>query len=156
MHKDIFAIQKLKSGLFGFTLGKTATLITRYFVQLEQRKEDTKAIGNLTVPVETLMEVKNELVSNLEQKVSVEQLAEQYHMSRQKLRINFKAFFGKSPGQFLQQARFQEAERRLIYSKDPITSIGLDLGFYDSAHFASEFRKRYKCTPEEFRKSRGS
>lgn len=149
--KDVFAIQELKSGRFGFTLGKIATLITQYFVQLEQRKDDTKAIGNLTVPVEVLMEIKSELIKNLERKVSVEDLAKKFHMSSQKLRINFKAFFGKSPGQFLQQERFQEAERRLIYSKDPITSVGLDLGFYDSAHFASEFRKRYKCTPEEYR-----
>ncbi len=54
----------------------------------------------------------------------------------------------------IQRARLVAAERLLVESDAPITTIALDVGFKASQHFASAFAKHAGMTPSEFRAKR--
>jgi AraC-like DNA-binding protein len=61
---------------------------------------------------------------------------------------------GESPLDCLRARRLSEAAMRLrepAYRRDDITRIAFDCGFNSSAHFATEFRRRYGVSPREYR-----
>lgn len=62
----------------------------------------------------------------------------------------------QTPLEYLRNVRLNAAARRLSPgSRDSgsITDIALDCGFGTSAHFATEFRRRFGMTPSEFRRT---
>lgn len=51
----------------------------------------------------------------------------------------------------LSEARLREAERRMLDSDEPLTSIALEVGFSSLQHFAALFRKRTGLAPSIWR-----
>ncbi|OIQ27690.1 MAG: hypothetical protein BM564_11450 [Bacteroidetes bacterium MedPE-SWsnd-G2] len=149
--KDLFFIQKTEAGRRGYSIAKSIELVTAFMKQFGQRKNEKNAIGPITVAPELLLQIKNEIIEDFNQPISVEAIARNHGMSKQKLRVNFKNFFGKSVNQLWQQLRHEEAQRRLRYSDEAITSIALSLGFNDSTHFAKGFKEREGVSPSEYR-----
>lgn len=152
--KNIFSFQERDAGRMGFTFSESLKLVTLFFIKLVAKRENTIDSTSLTVPTETLLQMKNVLCEDLEHPTSVVELAERFGMSPQKLRLNFKIFFGKSANQLLQQIRYEEAERKLLFSNIAIQNIATLLGFNSAAHFTSEFKKRYSMSPLEYRNSK--
>lgn len=54
----------------------------------------------------------------------------------------------------LLEARLDEAERRMLDSADPLTTIALDSGFATLQHFSSAFRERAGQSPSAWRSAR--
>jgi AraC-like DNA-binding protein len=54
----------------------------------------------------------------------------------------------------VQRARLVAAERRLLESDEPVTTLALGLGFATSQHFSTLFRKHFGEAPSELRKRR--
>ena len=69
-----------------------------------------------------------------------------YHFSR-----TFKKAIGKTPHQYVKEARVKYAERLLQDTNKPIAEIASDLG-YSVSHFTQAFRTIVGCTPKEYRK----
>lgn len=152
--KNIFSFQARDAGRMGFTFSESLKLITLFFIKLVAKRENSINSTSLTVSPETLLQMKNVLCENMEHPLSVVELAEKFGMSSQKLRLNFKKFFGKSANQLLQQVRYEEAERKLLFSNMAIQNIASLLGFNSAAHFTSEFKKRYNMSPMEYRNTK--
>lgn len=59
---------------------------------------------------------------------------------------------GKNFNQFVNQYRLEEAEKLLLEGEDhSIKSIYFDVGFNNKATFYNAFKKKYNCTPLQFR-----
>ena len=63
-----------------------------------------------------------------------------------------KQIFNQTPQQYLNQLRLEAAAKRLrSVPAQSITDIAFDCGFSSSQYFATAFRKRYGCTPRQYR-----
>jgi len=88
---------------------------------------------------------------------SVQELARELGQSRQQLARTFRRELGISPKQLGRVARLQRAIDRL--QRGPIGSLAqqaLELGYYDQAHMARDFRALAGITPAEAQRSAGS
>lgn len=88
---------------------------------------------------------------------SVQELAREIGQSRQQLARTFRRELGISPKQLGRVARLQRAIDRL--QRGPIGSLAqqaLELGYYDQAHMARDFRALAGITPAEAQRSAGS
>jgi AraC-like DNA-binding protein len=84
--------------------------------------------------------------------IGLNQMADHMHVSPQHLNHLFRAATGMSPYQFLIHMRIQKAKELLI-NKESLTVkvVASQVGFLDSSHFVSTFRKLEGITPEQFR-----
>ena len=63
----------------------------------------------------------------------------------------FREATGRSPMEYYQERRIQQACFRLLDPRSNLTEIALDLRFSDSAHFSRLFRKHRGISPSQYR-----
>ena len=91
--------------------------------------------------------------SNLNAKeLRISDIAKHANMSERSLQRKLKALTDLSPKQWLLHIKVQAAHDLLISTNNTITSIGLDTGFNDSAHFSKAFKTHYGASPSQYRK----
>ncbi len=93
--------------------------------------------------------------SNLSE-VSVESLAKDIGLSTSRYRQRFRKSYGMTPGIFLTNRRMQYAAELLSSSLVGLGSIAHEIGFSSVTHFHAAFKKRFDCTPEEWRRANGT
>jgi AraC-like DNA-binding protein len=84
--------------------------------------------------------------------IGLNHLADYMRISPQHLNHLFRSAAGMSPYQFLIHFRIQKAKELLI-NKESLTvkAIASQVGFLDSSHFVSTFRRLVGITPEKYR-----
>jgi AraC family transcriptional regulator len=98
-----------------------------------------------------LRRVKEFINENLEEDLSLAEIAavadlSQYHFAR-----SFRKTTGFTPQQFLMQQRIERAKELLAKDDTPIVEISLQTGFKNQSHFSTLFRKYTKFTPKLWR-----
>jgi AraC-like DNA-binding protein len=83
--------------------------------------------------------------------VTVGEAARAARLSPSHFHRMFKAAFGTTPMQFLQQRRLAVARRLLTTTDLPVTTVGLAVGFESLGTFSWLFRKRFGLSPRQFR-----
>lgn len=74
-------------------------------------------------------------------------------LGRRRIEQRFLASTGVSMGLFVRKARFDSAIDFLCRdNSSSLTHIGLDLGYYDQAHFSKEFKGFAGITPKSYRR----
>jgi AraC-like DNA-binding protein len=92
------------------------------------------------------------VIANLDQKLSVDQLAEVGGFSRAHFSRLFTASEGVSPASFVRQERMRRAARLLrSHSHLALKEIATMTGFDDPNYFAKVFRRYFGVSPTEFR-----
>jgi len=84
---------------------------------------------------------------NLEQPLSIEDLAREVGMSVSGLHHHFKTATAMSPMQFQKQLRLQEARRMMLRDNLDAASTAYRLGFHDAAHFSREYKSLFGEPP---------
>lgn len=69
------------------------------------------------------------------------------------LNRRFTEIIGISPKKFERLIKFRKSLCSLIDSNEALTSIGLNSGYFDQAHFIREFKMFLKQTPSKYKKS---
>lgn len=88
---------------------------------------------------------------HLGEEVSLVSLAEQMNLSAFYFARLFKNSLGLSPHQYLLQNRVERAKKLIaIADKPDLTDIGLQVGFYDQAHFTKAFKRVVGISPKGF------
>ncbi len=83
--------------------------------------------------------------------ISLNDIAEKFHISMYHLARQFKKYTGFTINDYLVSCRIGESQRRLIYKSDSINEIARKSGFHSIAYFYACFRKKVGCTPAEYR-----
>jgi AraC-like DNA-binding protein len=81
--------------------------------------------------------------------IPVRYLMQQYHMSERQIERLFATQVGLSPKNFSSIIRFQQVFKLAPYA-DSLTSLALDAGYFDQAHFAREFKAYTGYSPRQF------
>jgi len=88
---------------------------------------------------------------NYMQNICLKELADITHLSISALERRFKKFLGKTPKQFINEVRLENARRLLIETNLAIAIIANDTGFTDHSYFSRQFLKLFKQSPSAFR-----
>ena len=102
-------------------------------------------------PDETIVQIQNWMQSNYEKNVSFNDLAQQFKMSLRTLNRRFKKATDITPSAYLQKIRMAIAKDLLQTSNLTINEIVYRVGYHDSAHFTSLFKKHIGITPSDYR-----
>lgn len=84
---------------------------------------------------------------------TIGQLAQTVHLSVSALERRFKKHMNKTPRQFINEVRLENARRMLIETDLPIALVGSECGFADHSYFCRRFAQLFDAVPSVFRKS---
>lgn len=87
--------------------------------------------------------------------LGIDEVAGTVGKSRAWLTKKFRKETGRSVGEFLLEAKMQEAKRLLRYSELTLSEIANLLGFSSQAYFQTVFKRESGITPTEYRKTGG-
>jgi AraC-like DNA-binding protein len=110
---------------------------TRNTVSLYDRFEIDRAIAYMN--------------SHFPEKITIDQIAEQVHLSEGYFSRIFKSITGETPIDFLKSLRLQKACNMLMNQQEYITDIALKCGFQSASYFSTCFLEQYRMTPSVYR-----
>lgn len=97
----------------------------------------------------------NFISRNIEQDLSLEEVARAASFSMFHFHRIFKAVTGETVAGFTRRLRLELAANRLLSKQlEDITKIAIDCGFSSSQNFAKAFRQHFGMTPSDYRKSK--
>ncbi|MBU2711822.1 AraC family transcriptional regulator [Zooshikella harenae] len=97
----------------------------------------------------------NYISQNLDQELSLEEIAQQASFSMFHFHRIFKAVVGETIAEFTRRIRLEVAANHLLYKpNDSITTIALHYAFSSSQNFSKAFRQHFKMTPSAYRKQK--
>lgn len=98
----------------------------------------------------------NDVVSYIEenynQSISLNDLADQVHLTYSYLSRHFKKMFGTNFLEYMNKVRLHHAVEDLLYTDKPITRIAVDNGFVNSSGLNKIFKDTYEMTPTDYKK----
>lgn len=124
---------------FGNIIGSYG--ITRHLEKTELTMNSVEAIKT---PVKFIQQ-------NYRQPITVEKLANLAFLSISALERRFKKHLTKTPKQYINEVRLENARRLLVETNKPIAEIGYEVGFSDHSYFSKQFKKLFGQQPSETR-----
>ncbi|HEY4552109.1 MAG TPA: AraC family transcriptional regulator [Bacillaceae bacterium] len=120
---------------------------------LESSKMGERRLPNEAFVTDRFNQVLKYIESRIGENITREELAQIYHMNPVYFSRAFKKIYGLTPMKMVQKLRLLRAQRMLSNSDNTIEDIALKCGFCDASHFNHAFRKAYKTSPSQYRKS---
>lgn len=99
------------------------------------------------------MQIKRYIDENIKDNLTTQQIANEFHYSKNHVIILFRNRFGITPKQYLIEKKIELACLYLRNTNIPIKKISDILCFADQHYFSNVFFKIKKVTPSQFRKS---
>jgi len=84
--------------------------------------------------------------------ISVASLAGACNLSISALERRFRKHLDKSPRQYINEVRLDNARRLLLETNKPIGTIALETGFADHSHFTRAFTRKFGLSPRGARR----
>ncbi len=109
-------------------------------------------IADENVHEDTIRSIKEYILCNLQEKISVEILCEKAHMSPTHFTRLFKKETGFSPYNYVLSARLSRAKELLLKTDKSVAEIAYETGFNSEANFIYCFKNSEGISPGKFRK----
>ena len=100
--------------------------------------------------LERLEQMLDYLHAHSESVVSLKELADQVHLSREVCCRLFRKMTGKTITKYLEEYRVNQSFSLVQSGRYPMTQIADMVGFSNASRFAGAFRKRFGCNPGEY------
>lgn len=100
---------------------------------------------------DTITRVQSWMQKNLSAPFSLDELSNQFAMSKRNLIRRFKQAVGETPLNYLQKLRVEKAKRLLESSNDPIDKIVHQVGYSDASSFRKLFIEQTQISPKVYR-----
>ncbi|MCY1721581.1 AraC family transcriptional regulator [Prolixibacteraceae bacterium Z1-6] len=149
MAEDIFFLEKADFGSRALIMSKGLELFTLLLSSLNKQLQKEDLHGLHIDDYKRIMKIKNYLLSKVEEKISMDEIAVEYGISTSKLKRDFNTVFDSSVSKFHTHAKMDEALRRLRSGKYSVTEVGYDLGYQNVSKFSLMFKKVKGINPKE-------
>ena len=104
--------------------------------------------------IQTTKAIREDLISHLDEKVSLEQLAKEAHLNLSVFHLVFSHIYGDTPYAYLKKYKMNLAAQWLSEDKMKIGDIALELGYSNASKFAKAFQSVYGMLPKDYRKNK--
>ncbi|MBQ3179079.1 MAG: helix-turn-helix transcriptional regulator [Clostridia bacterium] len=91
----------------------------------------------------------------MHQKISIEDLAQRFYLSRPYIRNLFVKYENMSPKQYLQKIRMERAAEMLLQTRYDVSLIAQSVGYSDQFTFSKMFKQHHGVSPAGFRRENG-
>lgn len=129
-----------------FALG----ILSFIYTCIKEKKEDGN-VDHSQKKENLVREITNYIDQNYHEKLTLETISNELHISASHLSHLFKSETGLSPMQYVVHRRIGEAQSLLMETNLPIWKIEEKLGFCSSVHFSMMFKKYIGISPKEYR-----
>src|SRR3569833_4403691 len=137
---------------------QVAQLISEQFILDRVRNDRDRQYVPLRAQVgashETLLEVAQLMESNIEQPLSLDEIAAATDLSRRQIERQFRRHLDCEPNRYYLQMRLRRARELLLQTSMPIIDITTACGFQAPPHFSRCYRAQFGCAPSAERQSR--
>lgn len=93
------------------------------------------------------------ITDHYQQHISIEYLAKLSHLSLSALERRFKKHLAKTPKQFINEFRLEQARRLILETSKPISEIAFLTGFSEPSYFSKQYKKLFNTLPSESRRT---
>lgn len=100
--------------------------------------------------LETLRQARQLLIGNLQDPPTIEGLAREVGLNKNKLQSGFKAMYGTTINRYLRDARLRHAKMLLTEDLKSIGEIAEEVGYSNSSQFSRRFQERYGLLPSHY------
>jgi len=122
----------------------------------ENQESVTLQIGDdLTFP-DTLRNIMSLMHNNIEEPLSLEELADCIDISRRHMERLFQTHLETTPSRYYLELRITQARRLLLQSNENITNVSLACGFVSSSHFSNCFKDYFGLSPSAARQKQNN
>ncbi len=137
-----------------YTDRETAILASKYFlVDIDKNSQSPFTIfkGQKEHNDEAVKDVQDFIEQNIEQKITVDELADKVAVGRRSLERRFKRATHNSVLTYIQRVKIEAAKRSFESSRKNINEVMYDVGYTDTKAFRTTFKKITGLTPIEYR-----
>lgn len=100
---------------------------------------------------EQIIKIQEWLQKNYQLSISLKSLAGRFDLSVRSFNRRFRIAADKTPMQYLQEVRLEQAKELLKHSNLTVAEIAFAVGYQDTSHFATLFKRINAITPNEYR-----
>lgn len=118
---------------------------------LNTEQDETQDLIFTKTQVELAKEVSRYLTQHMDDRITLEQLSNYFHMSGTHIRNTFKGVYGVSVYAFIRTQKMESAAYMLEHTDKSILEIAGEHGYDNGSKFASAFRDVKGMAPNEYR-----
>ena len=104
--------------------------------------------------IEIIKRIRQELIENLDKKISIEELLRKEPMSKVTFQAIFKQIYGDTPYAHIKKYKMNLAAVYLQETDQSITQIAGELGYSNISKFARAFQEVFGMLPKDYRKAK--
>lgn len=137
-----------------YTDRDTAILTSKYFaIDISRSSQAAFALfkGQKEHQDDAIKKVQDHIENNIEEKLSVDELADSVALGRRSLERRFKQATNNSVLEYIQRVKIEAAKRSFESSRKNINEVMFDVGYTDTKAFRTTFKKITGLTPVEYR-----
>jgi AraC-like DNA-binding protein len=131
---------------------KAVELVCMMSRVLGHRVEERAAVRLRPRDIDAIHEVRRILARSLTERPSIEALARQVGINRNKLTTGFKQLFDQTTSEYWIECRLQAGWQLLQDSALPVAVVAGRVGYAQSAAFSTAFRQHFGVTPRSIRR----
>ncbi len=95
-------------------------------------------------------QIKQVIEDKLMENLSIEELAVKTHKSLSSFKREFERIYGISPGKYIREKKLEVAAHAILNGKKT-SEIYMDFGYETTSNFIYAFKRKFNCTPKEFK-----
>ncbi|WP_017316610.1 AraC family transcriptional regulator [Mastigocladopsis repens] len=151
---QLFKSEVFNGGLAGqLYTDSLKNLLAVHLLRNYTGKPEKLSIEDSPLDAFKLNQVKDFIENRLAEDLSIADMANVVHMSQFHFARAFKTATGQPPHRYLTQRRMERAKVLLSVTRLPVAEVAYQVGFYNTSHFTSQFRKATGTTPKAYRDS---
>lgn len=137
-----------------YTSRETAVLVSKNFaIDINRNSQSPFTIftGQKTHSDETIKKAQEYIEQNVDEKITIEDLADNLAIGRRSLERRFRQATNNSVLEYIQRVKIEAAKRTIEISRKYINEVMFDVGYTDTKAFRNTFKKYTGLTPVEYR-----
>lgn len=135
---------------FGYELYIKHSLLQIFHLLLQNSEPTTLPVPNTKIII--IKNVMDYVKENYSEQISLQDLADHVHISKEYLCRVFTIMSDNSPVEYLNRYRIRQSADMLIHTDKSISDIALSCGFNNSSYYNKLFLRYLGYTPSEYRK----